>query len=1047
MNEAASTPSSPQYHACPPAGLLAQVARHLSTHYSQHSPDFSSITVILPSLRAAADFARALAACYPQQAVLLPHITTLRLFAQKAYTDREIRADSARELNLYQALREQPWFDKGDLWAISAELRALVDEMTRCHVALPNSLEDFSAQLEAAYQMRSSTAIQFEARIVFAAWRNLAATSAEQEASPTIDAIAAYHLGLAALAAQPPGALLIVDPVAFTPAEAAFVDAYGQRAAVHVFRADAQVAAENSPARLLYVAWPPALPPSPSSPSQASSGSPAVDLKTRAREYAERVNRSPLQGRLQFFAASDLEAEALAAAAQIKSWLLENSQHQRTARAQQPAGKNFRIAVITQDRLAARRLRALLERDRILVEDEAGWTFSTLAASTIIMRWLDCLSGNFYYRDLLDLLKSPFIFGDYPAEKRKHIAYALEQMVRNKNLVAGLDNFVARSAGVTGGQEIREALARLQLAARLFGPHPRSPGAWLLNLQKCLEVLGINAGLQSDAAGMQLLALLERWQIECRAFDADASLKLTLAEWRRWLAQQLEGASYCDTGISSPVIFTSLVMARLRQFDGAVLLGSDAGHLGNPASAARFFNQQVRAQLGLPTHVHAAQQLRQDLIGLICNSGAVLVTWQARKNGEQNLRAPQFELLQTFHRLAYQRTEGGLQPHKRGLSGIEPPQATLNRRQKTEKSAALRAVSTGDLAQSITESHEVALTNQSSVLSPLSFGMPSPAVPSALLPTRISPTGYNSLVACPYQYYARYILKLNPLDEVSEAMEKRDYGEWVHQILLRFHQQHPRLSGMDTAHLLRELQQISDAIFAPAIQASVLAQAWAVLWQGVMPKYLEWQRAREASGWYFSEGEACRELKVWLDNGQALSLQGRIDRIDRSDQRREGDAKQYAVIDYKTQALNALQRKLEIAGEDVQLPVYALLQQDVVRAEYLSLDPDKFGSVSLTEGGLQPHKRGLSGIEPPQAALNRGQKSEDRGQQIASGEMWKKMGTSAKLDELSADVLSRLAEMFDQLHQGRGLPANGAEAVACRYCEMRGLCRKDYWDL
>src|SRR5690606_14837666 len=65
--------------------------------------------------------------------------------------------------------------------------------------------------------------------------------------------------------------------------------------------------------------------------------------------------------------------------------------------------------------------------------------------------------------------------------------------------------------------------------------------------------------------------------------------------------------------------------------------------------------------------------------------------------------------------------------------------------------------------------------------------MPAPSAPQ-LLPATLSASGYNSLVACPYQFFAARMLRLAGLDELSDLPEKHDYGEWLHEILARYHQ-------------------------------------------------------------------------------------------------------------------------------------------------------------------------------------------------------------------------------------------------------------------
>ncbi|MEJ1959050.1 MAG: PD-(D/E)XK nuclease family protein [Nitrosomonadales bacterium] len=146
--------------------------------------------------------------------------------------------------------------------------------------------------------------------------------------------------------------------------------------------------------------------------------------------------------------------------------------------------------------------------------------------------------------------------------------------------------------------------------------------------------------------------------------------------------------------------------------------------------------------------MHLARQ-RDDLLALLAMNYTVLVTWQASKSGEMNLLSPYLEMLRALHEVAY--------------------------------------------ADDLTERELGALLEGAQIRSsdfplPEAAAMPAPVVPESLIPERISASGYNSLVACPYQFFARHMLRLNEMDEVREGVEKRDYGEWVHDILHRFHQ-------------------------------------------------------------------------------------------------------------------------------------------------------------------------------------------------------------------------------------------------------------------
>jgi ATP-dependent helicase/nuclease subunit B len=587
----------------------------------------------------------------------------------------------------------------------------------------------------------------------------------------------------------------------------------------------------------------------------------------------------------------------------------------------------------------------------VLVEDETGWTLSTAAASSVIMRWLDLLSGDFFHQDLLDFLKSPLVFADWPQAQRKEAVYELELLIRERSIVARLIHY--RAAAHDKESACAPLLERLYEAQKLWPPRgstrSQTLAAWLDSLHATLEALGITAALQEDLAGAQLLATLAQLREELREED----VRFQFNEWRRWLDQQLETATFRDAGIASPVVFTHLPATRLRQFDGVVLLGCDAEKLPARGGDGLFFNQSVRAQLGLPTREAATRIELHDVAALLVTSDATLVTWQRTVNGEEHLISPWFDLLQTVHQLAYDHDLLDTQLASLATMATLAPETRAPATPSTQ---------------------------------------PAPSLPATRIPASISASGYNSLMTCPYQYHARHVLKLNELDEVQVEMEKRDFGELVHRILLAFHQRHPLLSGEDSTALEQGLREISGQVFGPMLKLNYLSHAWALRWDKLIPDYVAWQVEREQQGWRWQAGEVEKRIELALPEDQSLTLRGTLDRVDQSN---DG----LAVLDYKTRPATALRAQLKSAGEDVQLPVYALLAQDTVsEACYVSLDQKEIRSVPLQED----------------------------------------------LAQLSHQVAERLTAIFTALHQGAPLPAHGAEE-ACAWCEMRGLCRRDYF--
>lgn len=904
----------------PPARYTELAAAAIVGRHRAQLPDLRDIVILIPDLHAAGDVARAVRSAAGIPVLLAPRITTLRAWAGEVTLRQPVLGGAARELLLYRALSERGWFGEHDLWAVCGELAALFDELTRERIELPAAQAEFRARLAGHYGIRSvsgrgargSTSLDFEARLVHELWR------AFTRAGGALDATSAYLAQLAQRAQAANTPLYLLGPQVLSRAERGFLERYAQRASVCTINPQGDTG--DAMSQVLAAAWPAGL---------------DTHLLQRAQSLQAAQATSPLASRLRIAAAASAEAHAQ---------IIDHAVRERLA-----AGAR-RIAVVVQDRLAARRARALLERAEVLVADEAGWALSTVSAATVIARWLDVASGGCHHSDLIDLLKSPFAFDDWPRAAREQVVQRFEQRVREANVAAGFDNFIAL-AERHNDAEARQMLLRLQHAARLLTRRRAPIAQWLALLNESLTEIGVAGGLEADAAGEQLLELLARLRDELAADN----LAIPFADWRRWLARAFETATFRDRSIDSPVVFTFLAATALRAFDAVIIAGVDAAHLPGADTASLFFNQNVRAELGLRTRADELREMETALRALIVNCDDVLVTWQRTLDGEPNLLSPFFERLNALHALAYGATlDDEALAARAALSIVVPP-----------RPAALPA-----------------LTAQ-----------PAPRAPASLIPQTISASGYNALMACPYQYHARHVLRLAELDDVQELIDKADYGSAVHAALTSFHRAHPRVSDLEPDAALQALQETTDAAFREAVAANYLARAWLARWKPLIPLYLEWQREREAQGWRFRAGEAQKELAIETPHGRTLILRGRIDRVD------EGTGDAVSVIDYKTQSRDVLRKKLATPGEDVQLPVYALLWGGPVAAAlFLSLERDGVRDVALPED----------------------------------------------VNTLAQETRERLGLLHDALHHGAALPAQGAEA-ACQYCEMDGLCRRSHW--
>ena len=80
---------------------------------------------------------------------------------------------------------------------------------------------------------------------------------------------------------------------------------------------------------------------------------------------------------------------------------------------------------------SAERLRAMLEAQGARIKDETGWKLSTSRAAACVDALLECVAGQAYHRDLLDLCKSPYVFADCDESARKAAVFTLEAAIRS----------------------------------------------------------------------------------------------------------------------------------------------------------------------------------------------------------------------------------------------------------------------------------------------------------------------------------------------------------------------------------------------------------------------------------------------------------------------------------------------------------------------------------------------------------------------------------------------------------------------------------------
>ena len=319
------------------------------------------------------------------------------------------------------------------------------------------------------------------------------------------------------------------------------------------------------------------------------------------------------------------------------------------------------IALVALDRLLARRVRALLERAEVLVRDETGWKLSTTSAAASIMRWLDLVRDDFYWRDLLDWLKSSFTLADRAG--KAHEVAVIERAIRSSGVVQGaqaIRRALTEAARRDDAMPDRaahdrptydralEVLRLVEAEVQATRRATNTLSGQLRALRHAMTALGMQAGLDADPVGRTVLAELDRLDHQLASQRAAA----TFADLRALLVLRFEETAYVDSAVESPVAMVTLAAAALRGFDAVALVGADASHLPSAMSELLFMSNAVRAELGLATAERMRMEESARLAVLLARTPFTLAAWRARIGDEPNPVSPLLERLQFVSRQA-----------------------------------------------------------------------------------------------------------------------------------------------------------------------------------------------------------------------------------------------------------------------------------------------------------------------------------------------------------------------------------------------------------
>jgi ATP-dependent helicase/nuclease subunit B len=569
---------------------------------------------------------------------------------------------------------------------------------------------------------------------------------------------------------------------------------------------------------------------------------------------------------LAVLAAPDAQAEAVATALALREAL------------EKPGA---RAALVTPDRDLARRVSAELARHGIAADDSAGEPLAETPAGAFLRLLARMVAAEFAPVPLLAALKHPLCAGGAERGEWLRDVRRLERAaLRGTRPAPGLAGLrAAARAGLARRSDdaaagVLAVLDRLDECLGGFTRLPDSPAlppADLLSAHlDAAEALAatdllpgghrLYAGPEGESLASHLAALAPAMEalgpISPAAWPALFDAAMAGAA-----APSFRGSLGREGGPHPRVEILGLLEARLLAFDTVVLGALDETVWPLATDPGPWMSRPMRIAFGMPEPEARIGRVAADFLLAACAAPHAVLSRAAKRGGSPTVPARWLVRLETF--LSGQTGDAA---HPSGLRLPAEPAA-----------------------------HWATLLDRPAAVSPCA--RPAPRPPAAARPDRISVTEVETLVADPYAFYAKRVLRLLPLDPLDAEVGAADYGELVHDTMAGFVRRLGDIwPGREAA--LAQFRNAAETALLKAGAHVGLAAFWRPRLERIGRFVVaEEETLRQGRAVLGSHTEIKGRLELRHRDGRTVALTARADRIDR---RADGTL---AILDYKTGTL------------------------------------------------------------------------------------------------------------------------------------------------
>lgn len=602
--------------------------------------------------------------------------------------------------------------------------------------------------------------------------------------------------------------------------------------------------------------------------SQALVPAKATDRWNNWRETADPHRLGQAFAEVSLIEAANEREEAVAIAIALRLALEEPGRN----------GGESQAALITPDRMLARRVTAELARFGVIADDSAGSPLSGTPQGTITQLLLEATLRPGDPVAIVGLLKHPLLRLGLPSGDLSPAVEALEVLALRGGVgdmdISALEPLLEKqladqlddrhpprwrlSLAPEAADKARDLAKRLSravepLAGALLRRRPDGRGLtgrltlsdWAARTGRALEAIcvcenGNLAGLWSGEAGERLAGLL------AEVIETDGQMEADGPQWIDIVMALTTGEAVKPRSLSHPRVFIfGTLEARLQSVDTMILGGLNEGSWPGQTVNNPFLSRTMKTDMGLEPPERRIGQLAHDF-EMACGTRHLILSRSLRQGSTPTVASRWLQRLLAL---------GG-----KSLAD------DLRRRGQQYR----------DWASAIDAGERQEQTKR-----------PSPKPPAELQPTKYSFSEVGRLRRDPYSIYARRVLQLDPLAPFNQDPGASERGTLYHAIIDHYTREGHKPGSPAAREAMR---RITEELFDATQLPPHIDQVWRPRFRQVARAFLDWEIERAPD----IRKTLTEAAAGWELERAGIRVTGIADRIDIK------GSGQADLIDYKT---------------------------------------------------------------------------------------------------------------------------------------------------